>query len=68
MLRQFRRCANVVQMTMRQQDLHQCQAAVINFLFDFFRIAAGIDQCGQTGLFTPDNEQFWENAVTGIIR
>ncbi len=54
MLRQFRRCANVVQMTMRQQDLHQCQAAVINFLFDFFRIAARIDQRGQAGLFTPN--------------
>lgn len=24
------------------------------FLFDFFRIAARIDQCGQAGLFTPD--------------
>ena len=54
MLRQFRRCTNVVQMTMRQQDLHQCQAAGVNFLFDFFRIAARIDQCGQAGLFTPD--------------
>ena len=39
---------------MSKQDLHERQTAGIDFLFDFLGITAGIDQCGQTRLLTPD--------------
>ncbi len=54
MLRQFSRGANVIEVTMRQQDLHQRDASLRHHRFDTFSIAAGIDQRRQPGLPAPD--------------
>jgi hypothetical protein len=53
-LRQFRRRTNVIEMTVREQNLHQADACCRDFLFDSLSVTAGIDQRGQPGLFTPD--------------
>ena len=54
MLRQLRRRANMIEMTVREQNLHQANACRRDFLFDSLSVTAGIDQRRQFGLFTPD--------------
>jgi hypothetical protein len=54
MLRQLRRRTNVIEMAMRQQNLHQADACRGDFLFDSLSITAGIHQRRQPGLFAPD--------------
>lgn len=54
MLRQFSRGANVIEVAMRQQDLHQRDASLRHHRFDTFSIAARIDQRRQPGLPAPD--------------
>lgn len=54
MLRQFSRGANVIEVAMRQQDLHQRDVSLRHHRFDTFSIAARIDQRRQPGLPAPD--------------
>lgn len=68
MLRQFSRGANVIEVAMRQQDLHQRDASLRHHRFDTFSIAARSTSAASRVCPHQIREQFCANAVTGIIR